>query len=65
MSLVGFQASKIWMFFGKFTVEQVLKSFSGRNSFLKSAVFGFYDTLSYDLEKSKELRALISWVLGL
>ena len=65
MSLVGFQASKIWMFFGKFTVEQVLKSFSGRNSFLKSSVFGFYDTLSYDLEKSKELRALISWVLGL
>ena len=52
-------------FFGKFTVEQVLKSFSGRNSFLKSSVFGFYNTLSYDLEKSKELRALISWVLGL
>ena len=44
-------------------MEQVLKSFSGRNSFLKSSVFGFYDTLSYDLEKSKELRALISWVL--
>ena len=64
MSLVGFQASKIWMFFfGKFTVEQVLKSFSGRNSFLKSSVFGFYDALSYDLEKSKEWRALISWVL--
>ena len=39
MSLVGFQASKIWMLFGKFTVEQVLKSFSGRNNPLKPPVF--------------------------
>ena len=63
MSLVGFQASKIWMFFfGKFTVEQVLKSFSGRNNSLKPPVFWSCDSLPYDLEKSKELRALISWL---
>ena len=29
MPLVGFEASKIWkLFFGKFTVQQVLKSFA-------------------------------------
>ena len=65
MSLVGFEASKIWMFFGKFTAEQVLKSFSGRNNCLKSPVFEFCDSLPYDLEKSIELRALIIWLLGL
>ena len=32
MPVVGFQASKIWMF-SKFTMRQVLKSFSGRNNF--------------------------------
>ena len=50
------------VFFGKFTVEQVLKSFSGRNNSLKPPVFGSCDSLPYDLEKSKELRALISWL---
>ena len=65
MSLVDFQASKIWMFFGKFTVEQVLRSFSGRNSSLKSPIFGFCNSPPYTLEKSKESRALISWLLGL
>ena len=65
MSLVGFQAFKIWMFFEKFTVEQVFKSFSGRNNTLKSPVFGFCDSLPNDLEKSKELRPFISWLLGL
>ena len=54
MSLVGFQASKIWIFFGKFTVEQVLKSFSDRNNTKKSPVFGFCDRPPYDLEKPKE-----------
>ena len=61
MSLVGFQASKIWMFFGKFYVE-LLKSFSDRNNSLKP-VFGFCDSFPFDMEESVELRALISWVL--
>ena len=50
------------VFFGKFTVEQVLKLFSGRNNSLKPPVFGSCDSLPYDPEKSKELRALISWL---
>ena len=37
--MVGFQASNIWIFFGKFTKEQVLKSFSGRNKSLEPPVF--------------------------
>ena len=63
MYLVNFQPSKIWMFFGKFTVEEVLKSFSDRNNSLKPLFFGFGDP--YDLEDSIKLWALISWVLGL
>ena len=62
MSLVGFQASEIWMVF----LENLLQSkFSGKNNSLRSPVLGFYDSLPYDLEKSKELKALISWFLGL
>ena len=62
MSLVGFQASEIWMVF----LENLLQSkFSGKNNSLRSTVLGFYDSLPYDLEKSKELKALISWFLGL
>ena len=62
MPLVGFQASKIWMFF----LESLLQSkFSVKNNSLKSPVLGFYDSLPYDLKKSKELGALISWFLGL
>ena len=38
------------VFYGKFTVEKVLKSFSGRNNSLKPPVFGFGDSLSYNLE---------------
>ena len=64
-TLYGFQPSKIWMFFWKSTVEQVSKSFSGRNNSLKPPVFEFCDNLPYDLEESIELRTLISWVLGL
>ena len=52
-------------FFEKFTVEQVLKSFSCRISSQKPPAFGFYDSFPYDLEESIELEALISWVLGL
>ena len=55
MSLVGFQASKIWMF----SAEQALKSFSGRNKYLEAPVFGFCDSLRFGLEESRELRALI------
>ena len=61
MSLVGFQASKICMFFGKFTAEQVLKS---RNNSLKPSFFGFCDNIPFSLEESRELRALIRWVVG-
>ena len=50
------------MFFGKFTVDQVLKSFSGRNNPLKLPVCGFCDSLPFGLEESRELRALIRWV---
>ena len=49
--------------FGKFTVKQVLKSFSGRNNSQGPFVFGFCNSLSYGLEKSRELRILINWVL--
>ena len=52
------------MIFGKFTAEQVLKSFSGRNDSLKYPVFRFYDSLPFGLEESREFRALIRWVLG-
>ena len=66
MSVVGFQTSKIWMFFfGKLTVEQVLNFFPGRKNSLELPVFGFCDSFPYDLEETIELRALISWVLGL
>ena len=46
-------------FFGKFIVEQVLKSFSGRNNSLKPLVFRVCDSLPYDLEESTELRVLM------
>ena len=41
-----------------------MKSFSGRNNPLKPPVFGFCDSLPFGLEESRELRALIRWVLG-
>ena len=53
-SLVGFQASKTWMFLGKFTENQALKSFSGRSNSLKPPVFGFCDSLPFGLEESRE-----------
>ena len=64
MSSVGFQTSKIWMLFWKIYWEQNLKSFSGRNNSLKSSVLRFSNSLPLGLEESRELRALISWVLG-
>ena len=54
MSLVCIQASKIWIFFEKFTVELVLKSLSGRNKSLEVPVFGFSHSLPYDLKESRE-----------
>ena len=42
------------VFFGRFTAEQVLKSFSGRNNSLKPPVFGFCDSLPFGLEESRE-----------
>ena len=41
-------------FFGKFTLEQVLKSFSGRNNSLKPSVFGFCVSLSFRLQESRD-----------
>ena len=64
MSLVHFQASKIWIFFGKFTAELVLKSASGQNNFLEAPVFEFSNSLPYDLEESRVQRAFIGWVQG-
>ena len=49
-----FPGLHIWTFFEKFTVEQVLKPFSGRKTSLKPPVF-YCNSLQYDLE---ELRAL-------
>ena len=60
------------MFFGKLTVEQVLKSFSGRNNSLKPPVFGFSNSFLYGLEESRELSCLdylgfdyLGWLFGL
>ena len=67
MSLVGFQAPKIWMFFLSFFFffEGGIYCGASFEIILKSPVFGFCDSLPYGLEKSKELRPLISWLLGL
>ena len=51
-------------FFAKFIVKQVLKLFSGRDNSLEPPVLGFSNSLPYGLQDSRELRALISWVLG-
>ena len=63
-SLAGFQAFKIYMFFGKLTAEQDLKLFLGKNNSLKPPFFGFCDSLPFGLEESRELKALIRWVIG-
>ena len=64
LSLVGFQASKICKFFRKFTGEQVLKSFLSRNNSLKPPLVGFCNSLPIIPKESRELRALIRWVLS-
>ena len=46
MSLVAFQASKIWtFFFGKFFMELFWKSFSGRNSSLEFPRFFYFQVV--------------------
>ena len=45
-------------------MEQVLKSFRGRNNYLEPPVFGFCDSLPFSLEESRELRALINGFWG-
>ena len=62
MFLAGFQASTLWMFFGKLITEHFLKLFSGGNNSLNPPVFGFSNSLPHVLEESKELTALIRWV---
>ena len=64
MSLLVSRPPKSGCVFGKFTAEQILKSFCGRNNFLKSPLkaFGYYDSLPHSLEESRQLRALIRYV---
>ena len=45
-------------------VLQVLKSFASRNNSLEPLAVGFSNSHPYVMEESRELRALISWVLG-
>ena len=59
-SFSGFQNP---CFFRKFTAEQIVKSFSGKNNSLKLPVFRFSNSLLYGLEESKEWASL-SWILG-
>ena len=54
MSSFGFQTSKIRMFFGIITADQVFKSFLGRNNSLKP-FFGFCDRLPFCLKESSQL----------
>ena len=42
-------------------VEQILKSFSGRNIFVEPSVSRFTNSLSYSVEEPRKLRILISW----
>ena len=64
ISLVYFQVLKVWTFFGKFTVELILKSFSGRSNSVSAFVFRFSNNRLYDLEESIEFKTFINWVLG-
>ena len=55
MSLVGFQASEIWMSIWKITAELVWKSFSRRNNSLEPPVFfSFSNSLLFGVEESCE-----------
>ena len=50
-----FSTGNLDVFFGKFTAELVLKSFSGGNDSLEPPVLGLSNSLLYGLEKLIEL----------
>ena len=56
MSLVCFQASNIWMCFWNIYCGAILKSLSGRNKSLEAPVFGFSNSLPYDLGGNRHLK---------
>ena len=64
MSLVRSQASKIWMFFRKISCGASSEIIFRQKNSLKPLIFRFYDSLPFGFEESRELRALIRWVLG-
>ena len=65
MSLVGFQVSKIWNFFWKIYCVASFKIIChSRNNSLEPLAVGFPNSHPYVMEESRELRALISLVLG-
>ena len=47
-------------FFGSFTAEKALKSFSGTNNSLAPPVIGFSNRLPYGLEESRESRIFLA-----
>ena len=49
-------------FFGKFTIELVWKSFSGRNNSLEPSVFWFSNGRLYDLEESIKRVESFVWI---
>ena len=49
-------------FFGKFTIELVWKSFSGRNNSLEPSVFWFSNGRLYDLKESIKRVESIVWI---
>ena len=60
----AFGSPKSGKFLKKITMELVLKSFSGRNNSAEVPRFVFPNSLPYDLEESREFKALISSVWG-
>ena len=51
MSLVGFQVSKIWKFFGNYYFVVSLKSFAGRSNSLESLAVGLSNSHPYVMEE--------------
>ena len=64
MSSIDFQASEILTNFGNIYCVSSSETIFGRYNSLELPGLGLYNSLLYVLEESKELRALISWVLG-
>ena len=63
LPLISMPPKSGWVF-GKLALEQVSKSFPGRNNSLEPSVFRLSNSLPYGVDESRELRALISRVLG-